>query len=64
MICDVCRVPLTPEIKEVLEVAYVSRLMSKNFRREGQPEKERIAQTIGMDLEKVWLLATTIAEKT
>ena len=64
MICDVCRVPLTPEIKEVLEVAYVSRIMSKNFRREGQPEKERIAQTIGMDLEKVWLLATTIAEKT
>lgn len=47
------RVPLTPELKEVLEVAYVSRIMSKNFRKEGQPEKERIARITGMDLDKV-----------
>ena len=47
------RVPLTPELKEALEVAYVSRIMSKNFRKEGQPEKERIARITGMDLDKV-----------
>ena len=47
------RVPLTPELKEVLEVAYVSRIVSKNFRKEGQPEKERIARITGMDLDKV-----------
>jgi hypothetical protein len=40
-------------MKEVLEVAYVSRIMSKNFRKEGQPEKERIARITGMELEKV-----------
>ena len=51
-----CRVPLTPELKEVLEVAYVSRIMSKNFRKEGQPEKERIARITGMDLDKVYVL--------
>jgi len=51
-----CRVPLTPELKEVLEVAYVSRIMSKNFRKEGQPEKERIARITGMDLDKVHVL--------
>lgn len=49
------RVPLSAEMKEVLEVAYVSRVMSKNFRREGQPEKERLAQITGMELEKVIL---------
>jgi hypothetical protein len=27
--------------------------MSKNFRREGQPEKERIAQLTGLEIEKV-----------
>ena len=27
--------------------------MSKNFRKEGQPEKERIAYITGMDLDKV-----------
>ena len=48
-----CRVPLTPELREVLEVAYVSKIMSKNFRREGQPEKERIARITGMDVDKV-----------
>jgi hypothetical protein len=48
-----CRVPLSAEIKEALEVAYVSRIMSKNFRREGQPEKERIAQLTGLEIEKV-----------
>lgn len=48
-----CRVPITPDIKEVLEVAYVSRIMSKNFRKEGQPEKERIARITGMDMDKV-----------
>ncbi|XP_019849003.1 PREDICTED: uncharacterized protein LOC109580376 [Amphimedon queenslandica] len=48
-----CRVPLSPEIKEALEVAYVSRIMSKNFRKEGQPEKERIAQLTGLELDKV-----------
>ena len=47
------RVPLTPEQKEVLEVAYVSRIMSKNFRKEGQPEKERIARITGISLDKV-----------
>ena len=51
---DDCRVPLTPELREVLEVAYVSKIMSKNFRKEGQPEKERIAKITGMELEKVW----------
>lgn len=40
-------------MKEVLEVAYISRVMSKNFRKEGQPEKERISQVTGIDLEKV-----------
>lgn len=49
------RVPLTPELREVLEVAYVSKIMSKNFRKEGQPEKERIAKITGMELEKVLL---------
>ncbi|KAL5457077.1 hypothetical protein EMCRGX_G034314 [Ephydatia muelleri] len=39
-----CRVPITPEIREALEVAYISRIMSKNFRKEGQPEKERLSQ--------------------
>ena len=48
-----CRVPLTPELREVLEVAYVSKIMSKNFRKEGQPEKERIARITGMDIDKV-----------
>ena len=47
------RVPLSVEVKEVLEVAYVSRIMSKNFRNEGQPEKERIAKITGIELEKV-----------
>ena len=47
------RVPLSVDVKEVLEVAYVSKIMSKNFRREGQPEKERIAQITGIELEKV-----------
>lgn len=47
------RVPLSMDVKEVLEVAYVSRIMSKNFRKEGQPEKERIAGVTGMELEKV-----------
>lgn len=37
----------------MLEVAYVSRVMSKNFRKEGQPEKERIAEITGIELEKV-----------
>ena len=50
------RVPLTPELREVLEVAYVSKIMSKNFRKEGQPEKERIARITGMDIEKVYTL--------
>ena len=27
--------------------------MSKNFRKEGQPEKERIARISGMDMDKV-----------
>ncbi|CAI8003617.1 hypothetical protein GBAR_LOCUS3696 [Geodia barretti] len=48
-----CRVPLGAELKEVLEVAYVSRVMSKNFRKEGQPEKERLAKITGMDIDKV-----------
>lgn len=48
-----CRVPLTAELKEALEVAYVSRIMSKNFRKEGQPEKDRIARITGMRVEKV-----------
>ena len=26
--------------------------MSKNFRKEGQPEKERIAKITGMDIDK------------
>ena len=47
------RTPLTPEIREVLEVAYVSRIMAKTFRKEGQPEKERIAKVTGLPLEKV-----------
>ena len=34
-------------------MAYTSRIMSKNFRKEGQPEKERIALVTGMELEKV-----------
>ena len=50
--CDY-RVPLAPELREVLEVAYVSKIMSKNFRKEGQPEKERIAKITGMELDKV-----------
>lgn len=50
-----CRVPLSPEIKEALEVAYVSRIMSKNFRKEGQPEKERIARITGLEIDKVLL---------
>lgn len=50
-----CRVPLSAEIKEALEVAYVSRIMSKNFRKEGQPEKERIAQLTGLELDKVYV---------
>ena len=45
--------PLTPALKEVLEVAYVSRIMSKNFRKEGQPEKERISRVTGLEIEKV-----------
>lgn len=53
-----CRIPLSPQIKEVLEVAYVSRIMSKNFRKEGQPEKERIAHITGMDLDKVMMAYT------
>ena len=47
------RVPLSLDVKEVLEVAYVSKVMSKNFRKEGQPEKERIAHITGVDIEKV-----------
>ena len=47
------RIPLSPEIKEALEVAYVSRIMSKNFRKEGQPEKERISKITGLEIEKV-----------
>lgn len=47
------RVPLSPDIKEALEVAYISRIMSKNFRKEGQPEKERIARITGLELDKV-----------
>ena len=46
---------MTPEIREVLEVAYVSRIMAKTFRKEGQPEKERIAKVTGLPLEKVCL---------
>ncbi len=53
LIMPTCRTPLTPEIKEVLEVAYVSNIMAKSFRREGQPEKERIAKLTGLPLEKV-----------
>ena len=34
-------------------MAYVSRIMSKNFRKEGQPEKERIARITGISLDKV-----------
>lgn len=34
-------------------MAYVSRIMSKNFRKEGQPEKERIAHITGLELDKV-----------
>lgn len=34
-------------------MAYVSKIMSKNFRKEGQPEKERIARITGMDIDKV-----------
>lgn len=37
----------------MLEVAYASKIMSKNFRREGQPEKERISQATGIELDKV-----------
>lgn len=48
-----CRVPITPEIREALEVAYISRIMSKNFRKEGQPEKERLAQVTGMEIDKI-----------
>ena len=29
--------------------------MSKNFRKEGQPEKERIAKITGMDIDKAGL---------
>ena len=53
VIVIVYRVPLSPELREVLEVAYVSKIMSKNFRKEGQPEKERIAKITGMDIDKV-----------
>ena len=35
-----------------LQVAYVSQIMSKTFRKEGQPEKERIAKITGMDIDK------------
>ena len=48
-----CRVPITPEIREALEVAYISRIMSKNFRKEGQPEKERLSQVTGMEIDKI-----------
>ena len=34
-------------------MAYVSKIMSKNFRKEGQPEKERIANITGMNIDKV-----------
>ena len=44
---------MSADIKEVLEVAYVSKIMSKNFRKEGQPEKNRIADITGIELEKV-----------
>lgn len=44
--------PITPEIREALEVAYISRIMSKNFRKEGQPEKERLSQVTGMEIDK------------
>lgn len=49
---------MSAEIKEALEVAYVTRIMSKTFRKEGQPEKERIAALTGLELEKVskWCL--------
>ena len=53
VIVIVYRVPLSPELREMLEVAYVSKIMSKNFRKEGQPEKERIAKITGMDIDKV-----------
>ena len=29
--------------------------MSKNFRKEGQPEKERIARITGLEIDKVFL---------
>lgn len=40
----------------ILQVAYVSGIMSKNFRKEGQPEKERIAKVTGMDIDKAYTL--------
>ena len=54
------RVPLSPDIKEALEVAYISRIMSKNFRKEGQPEKERIARITGLELDKVHISSAII----
>ena len=45
----------------MLEVAYVSKIMSKNFRKEGQPEKERIANITGMDLDKVRMDIKTVS---
>ena len=43
--------------------------MSKTFRKEGQPEKERIAKIIGMDIDKIsdmsfFLLMLFVAEYT
>ena len=52
-----CRVPLSADLKEVLEVAYISKIMAKNFRKEGQPEKERIARITGMSLDKVGVVS-------
>jgi hypothetical protein len=43
-----------------LQVAYVSRVMSKNFRKEGQPEKERLAKITGMDIDKVSYIARRV----
>ena len=33
--------------------------MSKNFRKEGQPEKERLTKVIGMDMDKVITILKT-----
>lgn len=43
----------------MLEVAYVSRILAKSFRKEGQPEKERIARITGLSPEKVCMCVCT-----